>query len=56
MTELKFIESSMSEEERIREEAGALIEKAAEKIVSDEFDLFEGVMMTIEVMLALEAI
>jgi hypothetical protein len=56
MIELKFIESLMSEKERIREEAGALIEEAVEKIVSDEFDLFENVMMTIEMMLALEVI
>jgi hypothetical protein len=56
MIELRFIESSMSEKKRIREEAGALIKEAVEKIVSDEFDLFENVMMTIEMMLAFEAI
>jgi hypothetical protein len=56
MIELKFIESSMSEKEKIREEANALIEKVVEKIVNDEFNLFENVMMTIEMMLALKAI
>jgi hypothetical protein len=56
MIELKFIKSSMNEKEKIREEADALIEEAVEKIVSDEFNFFENVMMTIEMMLALEAI
>jgi transcription initiation factor TFIIIB Brf1 subunit/transcription initiation factor TFIIB len=56
MTELRFIESSMSEKKRIREEASALIKKAVEKIVSDEFNLFKNVMMTIEMMFAFEAI
>jgi hypothetical protein len=56
MIELRFIESLMSEKEKIREEADALIKKAIERIVSDEFNLFESVMMTIEMMLAFEAI
>jgi hypothetical protein len=56
MIKLKFIESSMSEKERIREEANVFIERAVERIVSDEFDLFKNVMMTIEMMLALKAI
>jgi hypothetical protein len=56
MIELRFIESLMSEKKKIRKEADALIEKAVEKIVSDEFDFFENVMMTIEMMLAFEAI
>jgi hypothetical protein len=46
----------MSEKKRIREEADALIKRAVEKIVSDEFDFFENMMMTIEMMLAFEAI
>jgi hypothetical protein len=46
----------MSEKEKIRKEANALIEKAVERIVSDEFNLFESVMMTIEMMFAFEAI
>jgi hypothetical protein len=56
MIELRFIESSISEKEKIREEADALIEKTVERIVSDEFDFFENVMMTIEMMFAFEAI
>jgi hypothetical protein len=56
MIELRFIESSMSEKEKIRKEADALIERAVEKIVSDEFNFFESVMMTIEMMFAFEAI
>jgi hypothetical protein len=56
MIELRFIESSMSEKEKIREEADALIKKAVERIVSDEFDLFKNVIMTIEMMFAFEAI
>jgi hypothetical protein len=46
----------MSEKKRIRKEANALIKKAVEKIVSDEFDFFKSVMITIEMMLAFEAI
>jgi hypothetical protein len=46
----------MSEKEKIREEADALIEKAIEKIVSDKFDFFKSVIMTIEMMLAFETI
>jgi hypothetical protein len=56
MIELRFIESSMSEKKKIREEADALIKEAVEKIVSDEFDLFESVIMTIEMMFAFETI
>jgi hypothetical protein len=56
MIEFRFIESLMSEKERIREEADALIKKIVEKIVSDEFDLFKNVMITIEMMFAFEAI
>jgi hypothetical protein len=56
MIELRFIESSMSEKEKIRKEVDALIKKAVEKIVSDEFDLFKSVMITIEMMFAFEAI
>jgi hypothetical protein len=56
MIELRFIESSMNEKEKIREKADALIEKAVEKIVNDEFDFFKNVMMMIEMMLAFEAI
>jgi hypothetical protein len=56
MIELRFIESSMSEKKRIREEVNALIEKAVERIVSDEFDLFKNVMTMIEMMLAFETI
>jgi hypothetical protein len=56
MIELRFIESSMNEKEKIREEIDALIKKVVEKIVSDEFDFFENVMMTIEMMFVFEAI
>jgi hypothetical protein len=56
MIELRFIESSMSEEKKIREEANALIKEVVEKIMSDKFDFFESVMMTIEMMLTFEAI
>jgi hypothetical protein len=56
MIELRFIESSMNEKERIKEEADALIEKVIERIVSDEFDLFKNVMIMIEMMFAFEAI
>jgi hypothetical protein len=56
MIEFKFIKSLMNEKEKIREEANALIKKTVEKIVSDEFDFFENVMMTIEMMFAFEAI
>jgi hypothetical protein len=56
MIELRFIKSLISEKERIRKEADALIEKAVERIVSDEFDFFENMMMTIEMMLAFKAI
>jgi hypothetical protein len=56
MIELRFIELLMSEKKRIREEADALIKKAVERIVSDEFDFFESVMMMIEMMLAFKAI
>jgi hypothetical protein len=48
--------SSMSEKEKIREETNVLIKKAVERIISDEFDFFESVMMTIEMMLAFETI
>jgi hypothetical protein len=56
MIELKFIKLSMSEKKRIRKEADALIKKAVERIVNDEFNFFESVMMTIEIMFAFEAI
>jgi hypothetical protein len=58
MIELRFIESLMSEKKKIRKEADALIERAVaiERIVNDEFDLFKNVMITIEMMLAFEAI
>jgi hypothetical protein len=56
MIELRFIKSSMSEKERIRKEADALIKRAVEKIVSDEFDFFKNVMMTIEMMFVFETI
>jgi hypothetical protein len=56
MTELRFIESLMSEKKKIRKEADALIKEAVEKIVSDEFDFFKSVMMTIKMMFAFEAI
>jgi hypothetical protein len=56
MIELRFIESLMNEKEEIREEVNALIKEVVEKIVSDEFDFFKSVMMTIEMMLAFEAI
>jgi hypothetical protein len=56
MIELKFIESSMSEKEKIREETNVLIKEAVERIVSDEFDFFKDVMITIEIMLAFETI
>jgi hypothetical protein len=56
MIELRFIESSMSEKERIKEEADALIKKAVERIVSDRFDFFKSVMITIEMMFAFETI
>jgi hypothetical protein len=46
----------MSEKERIREKANALIERTVEKIVSDEFDFFKNVIMIIEMMFAFEAI
>jgi hypothetical protein len=46
----------MSEKKRIRKKADALIKKAVEKIMSDKFDFFESVIMTIEMMLAFEAI
>jgi hypothetical protein len=46
----------MNEKERIEEKASALIKKAVERIVSDEFDFFKSVMMTIEMMLAFEVI
>jgi hypothetical protein len=46
----------MSEKEKIRKEADVLIERAVERIMSDEFDFFKNVMMTIEMMLAFEAI
>jgi hypothetical protein len=56
MIELRFIKSSMSEKKKIRKKADALIERAVERIVSNEFDLFENVIMMIEMMLAFEAI
>jgi hypothetical protein len=56
MIELRFIESLMSEKKKIRKEADALIKKAVERIVNDEFDFFESVIMMIEMMLAFEAI
>jgi hypothetical protein len=56
MIELRFIESLINEEKRIKKEADALIKKAVEKIVSDKFDFFKSVMMMIEIMLAFEAI
>jgi hypothetical protein len=56
MIELRFIESLMSEKERIRKEANALIKEVVEKIVSDKFNFFENMMMRIEIMLAFEAI
>jgi hypothetical protein len=56
MIELRFIESLISEKEKIRKEANALIEKVVEKIVNDEFDFFKSVMMTIEMMFVFEAI
>jgi hypothetical protein len=46
----------MSEKEKIREEANALIKEADQRIVSDEFDFFKNVMMTIEMMFAFKAI
>jgi hypothetical protein len=56
MIELRFIESLMSEKEKIRKEADALIERTVEKIVNDEFDFFKNVMIMIEMMLAFKAI
>jgi hypothetical protein len=56
MIELRFIESLISEKEKIRKETDALIKKTVEKIVSDEFDFFKSVIMTIEIMLAFETI
>jgi hypothetical protein len=56
MIELRFIKSSMSEKERIRKKADALIEEVIERIVNDEFDFFKNVMITIEMMLVFEAI
>jgi hypothetical protein len=50
MIELRFIKSSMSEKKKIRKKANALIERVVERIVSDEFNFFENVMMTIEMM------
>jgi hypothetical protein len=46
----------MSEKKKIRKEVNALIKRIVERIVSDEFDFFKNVMMTIEMMLAFEAI
>jgi hypothetical protein len=46
----------MSEEEKIREKANALIKEAVERIVNDEFDFFKNVIITIEMMLAFEVI
>jgi hypothetical protein len=56
MIEFRFIKLSMNEKERIKKKAEALIERAVERIVSDEFNFFKNVMMTIEMMLAFEAI
>jgi hypothetical protein len=56
MIELRFIESLMSEKEKIKEEADVLIKKVIERIVSDEFDFFKNVMITIEMMLVFEVI
>jgi hypothetical protein len=46
----------MSEEKKIKEETNALIERVVERVVSDEFNFFKNVMMTIEMMFAFEAI
>jgi hypothetical protein len=51
MIELRFIKLLISEKEKIKEEVNVLIERTVEKIVSYEFDFFESVTMTIEVML-----
>jgi hypothetical protein len=56
MIELKFIKSLISEKEKIREKADVLRKEIIEKIVNDEFNLFKNVMITIEMMLAFEAI
>jgi hypothetical protein len=46
----------MSERKKIKEEADALIEKVVKRIINDKFDFFKSVIMTIEMMLAFEAI
>jgi hypothetical protein len=46
----------MSEKKKIRKKVDALIKRIVEKIVSDEFNLFKSVMMTIEMILVFEAI
>jgi hypothetical protein len=56
MIELKFIKSSMSEKEKIRKKADALIERIVERMISDEVNFFKSVIMMIEMMLAFEAI
>jgi hypothetical protein len=56
MIELKFIESLINEKKKIRKEANTLIKEVVEKIVSDKFDFFKNMMMTIEMMLAFEII
>jgi hypothetical protein len=56
MIELRFIKLLMNEKERIRKEANALIEKAVERIVSDEFNFFKNMIITIKMMLVFEAI
>jgi hypothetical protein len=56
MIELKFIKSLISEKKRIRKKASALIKRAVEKIVSNKFDFFKNVIITIEMMLVFEAI
>jgi hypothetical protein len=56
MIEFRFIKLLINEKEKIREKVNALIKKVVEKIMSDEFNFFESVIMTIEIMLAFETI
>jgi hypothetical protein len=56
MIELRFIKLLISEKEKIRKEVNVLIKEVIERIMSDELDFFESVIITIEMMLTFETI